>query len=220
MPVKGRVDALSATSGEMLSRSAKIRGVPLVPERLETERLLLRTWRPGDLDAFAAMNADERVMRFVGARRPLAREESELLLAQIAAHWEQHGFGLWAMQPRGEGDVDGDGDGPIGFVGLAVPSFLPEVLPAVEVGWRLAPDWWGHGLATEGARASVASAWEALGLRRLLSIIHPDNERSLRVAAKLGMRSGRDRLLPGSRARVRVLELDAAPAPAPAPPAA
>lgn len=181
---------------------------------METERLLLRTWRPGDLDAFAALNADERVMRFVGARRSLAREESELLLAQITAHWERHGFGLWAVQPLENGSE------PIGFVGLAVPSFLPAVLPAVEVGWRLAPDWWGQGLATEGARASVASAWEALGLRRLLSIIHPDNERSLRVAAKLGMRPGRDRLLPGSQARVRVLELAAAatPAPGPAPP--
>jgi RimJ/RimL family protein N-acetyltransferase len=176
--------------------------VTLFPERLETERVLLRTWRRDDLDAFAAMNADERVMRFVGARRPLAREESERLLGQIVAHWERHGFGLWAMQPRGDA-------APIGFVGLAVPAFLPAVLPAVEVGWRLTPGWWGHGLATEGARASVAAAWEALGLRRLLSIIHPDNERSLRVAAKLGMRPGPDRLLPGSNARVRVLELDA-----------
>jgi RimJ/RimL family protein N-acetyltransferase len=187
----------------MLSRRRRSRVVSLVPERLETERLLLRTWRPDDLDAFAAMNADERVMRFVGGRRPLAREESERLLGQIVGHWERHGFGLWAVQPRG------DGAEPIGFVGLAVPAFLPAVLPAVEVGWRLAPGWWGHGLATEGARASVAAAWEALGLRRLLSIIHPDNERSLRVAAKLGMRPGRDRLLPGSSARVRVLELDA-----------
>lgn len=177
---------------------------------METERLLLRMWRPGDLDAFAALNADERVMRFVGARRPLTLSESELLLAQITGHWERHGFGLWAVAPRG----DGDGDAAIGFVGLAVPSFLPAVLPAVEVGWRLAPDWWGRGLATEGARASVASAWEALGLRRLLSIIHPDNERSLRVAAKLGMRPGLDRLLPDSRARVRVLELDADALPA------
>ena len=192
---------------------------------METERLLLRMWRPGDLGAFAALNADERVMRFVGARRPLTLSESELLLAQITGHWERHGFGLWAVAPRADGDGDGggDGDAAIGFVGLAVPSFLPAVLPAVEVGWRLAPDGWGRGLATEGARASVASAWEALGLRRLLSIIHPDNERSLRVAAKLGMRPGLDRLLPGSRARVRVLELDADALPAllspPSPPA-
>jgi RimJ/RimL family protein N-acetyltransferase len=179
--------------------------VPLVPDRLVTARLVLRTWRAEDLDAFAALNADPRVMRFVGARRPLARNESERLLEQISDHWARHGYGLWAVTRRD------DGGEPIGFVGLAVPSFLPSVLPAVEVGWRLAADVWGHGLATEGARASVACAWEALGLRRLVSIIHPDNERSLRVAAKLGMRPGRDRLLPGSRQRVRVLELEAAP---------
>jgi RimJ/RimL family protein N-acetyltransferase len=177
--------------------------VARVPERLETDRLVLRTWRADDREPFAALNADARVMAHVGARRPLARDESERLLAQITRHWDEHGFGLWAVERRC------DGAGPIGFVGLAVPSFLPAVPPAVEVGWRLAAAWWGRGYATEAARASVDCAWTALRLERVVSIIHPANERSLRVAAKLGMQPGRDRLLPGTRERLRVMELDA-----------
>ena len=79
----------------------------------------------------------------------------------------------------------------LGFVGLAVPSFLPSVLPAVEVGWRLARPAWGRGLATEGARASLRHAFGELDLEAVISIIDPANERSIRVAEKLGMRRGR-----------------------------
>ena len=81
-----------------------------------------------------------------------------------------------------------------GFVGLAIPSFLPSVLPAVEVGWRLGREHWGQGYATEGARAAVAHGLGALGLAQVLSIVHPANARSIRVAEKLGMRpAGRRR---------------------------
>jgi RimJ/RimL family protein N-acetyltransferase len=95
----------------------------------------------------------------------------------------------------------------IGFAGLAIPSFLPVILPAVEVGWRLAPAWWGRGLATEAARASIAFGFERLGLRSIVSVIDARNERSLRVAEKLGMRPGPDRLHPVTRRRLRVMEL-------------
>src|SRR5262249_43265932 len=78
----------------------------------------------------------------------------------------------------------------LGFVGLAVPSFLPAVLPAVEVGWRLAREAWGQGLATEGARAALHQAFAELRLRSVISIIEPGNERSIRVAEQLGMRPG------------------------------
>lgn len=75
----------------------------------------------------------------------------------------------------------------IGFIGLSVPGFLPAVLPAVEVGWRLARDVWGQGLATEGGRASIQHGFGALGLDRIVSIIHPHNVASRRVAEKLDM---------------------------------
>jgi RimJ/RimL family protein N-acetyltransferase len=90
-----------------------------------------------------------------------------------------------------------------------VPSFLPAVLPAVEVGWRLARGAWGRGLATEGARAAVAEAFGPLGLARVIAIVEPGNARSLRVAARLGMRASADRVHPVTRRRLRVLELSA-----------
>jgi RimJ/RimL family protein N-acetyltransferase len=169
---------------------------------IETERLLLRPWRPAeDVDALSAVNADPAVMRWVTPNRPLRREETAEQVDRIVRHWDEHGFGLWAVTPRD------DGAACIGFAGLAIPSFLPAVLPAVEVGWRLAPEWWGRGLATEAAQASVRHGFEALGLRSIVSIIDGRNERSLRVAEKLGMRPGPDRVHPVTRRRLRVLEL-------------
>ena len=96
----------------------------------------------------------------------------------------------------------------IGFAGLAIPSFLPQILPAVEVGWRLGSASWGRGYATEAARASVAFGFERLGRRSVVSVVEPGNARSLRVAEKLGMRPGPDRLHPVTRRRLRVMQLD------------
>ncbi|HEX2103756.1 MAG TPA: GNAT family N-acetyltransferase [Solirubrobacteraceae bacterium] len=169
---------------------------------VETPRLRLRPWRAADdLPALTATCADPEVMRFVAPHRPLRADESAALLARIEDHWREHGYGLWALEPRA------NGAGCIGFTGLAIPSFLPELLPAVEIGWRLDRAWWGRGLATEAARASVAYAFETLGLASVVSIIDARNERSLRVARKLGMRPQPDRLHPVTRRRLRVMEL-------------
>ena len=174
----------------------------MIHPSVETARLLLRPWRPAeDLDALAALNADPAVMRWVAPNRPLTRTESAEELDRIIRHWDEHGFGLWAIVPRQVGA------GCIGFAGLAVPSFLPAVLPTVEVGWRLAPDRWGQGLATEAARASVEYGFATLGLKAIVSIIDERNARSLRLARRLGMRPGADRLHPITRRRLKVMEL-------------
>jgi RimJ/RimL family protein N-acetyltransferase len=180
----------------------------VIPPSLETDRLLLRPWRPAeDLEALVALNADADVMRWVTPNRPLRREETADFLDRAVRHWDEHGFGLWAVVPRSE-----PGAPCIGFAGLAIPAFLPAVLPAVEAGWRLASGWWGRGLATEAARASVAFGFERLGLRSIVSIVDARNERSLRVAEKLGMRPGPDRLHPVTRCRLRVMEVGREPA--------
>jgi RimJ/RimL family protein N-acetyltransferase len=178
-----------------------------------TERLVLRSWRPSDRAPFARLNADPDVVEFLNDGVPFTRAQSDELFDAIQLHWEQRGFGLWCAAARE------DPDECLGFVGLAVPSFLPSVLPAVEVGWRLARPAWGRGLATEGARASLRHAFEELELEAVISIIDPDNARSIRVAEKLGMRRGGAHVHPRTRRRLLAYEIssqDAAFSPRPA----
>lgn len=101
----------------------------------------------------------------------------------VIEHWQQHGFGFWAVELR---QPDGNGRF-IGFVGVAYPSFLPELGDRPELGWRLASDTWGQGFATEAAVAARDDPFNRLGVGELISIIHPDNTRSQRLATKLGM---------------------------------
>jgi RimJ/RimL family protein N-acetyltransferase len=167
----------------------------------DTERLHLRRFSAGDREPFAALNADPEVVRYVGDGHPMTRADSDALLDAIDAHWAQHGFGLWCAAPRAEPDAC------LGFVGLAVPSFLPSVLPAVEVGWRLARPAWGRGLATEAARASLDHAFGALALESVISVIDPGNARSIRVAEKLGMRRAAAHVHPVTRRRLDAYEI-------------
>jgi RimJ/RimL family protein N-acetyltransferase len=151
------------------------------PPELLTERLRLRAWRDDDLDAFAELCADPEVMRWHGANgETKTREQSAEQLAGFRAQWDVRGFGLWCA-------ADPATDECMGFVGLAVPTFLPEVMPTVEVGWRLARKWWGQGFATEGGRRSVEFAFDTLGLDRIVSITRPENRNSWNVMEKLGM---------------------------------
>ncbi len=145
---------------------------------LQTERLRLRRWRPADAAPFAALNADPRVMEHFPAL--LSREESDAAMARIEAHFDQHGFGLWAMEIAGVAPF-------AGFIGLAVPRFEALFTPCVEIGWRLAAEYWGRGFATEGAKAALAFGFESLRLEEIVSFTVPGNVRSRRVMEKLGM---------------------------------
>jgi RimJ/RimL family protein N-acetyltransferase len=143
------------------------------------ERLVLRRWREGDLEPFAAMNADARVMQFMPAR--LTREESDALVERIELHFRERGFGLFAAELHESGAF-------IGYIGLAVPRFGAKFTPCVEIGWRLGAEYWGRGLATEGARAVLKYAFETLGLKEIVSFTVPANTASRRVMEKIGMR--------------------------------
>jgi RimJ/RimL family protein N-acetyltransferase len=164
-----------------------------------TGRLLLRRWRPEDAEPMAALNADPEVMRFIGDGAPSTRAGSDELLGRFEREWDERGFGLWAVEEHAAPGV------LLGFCGLTVPMFLPPVLPAVEVGWRLARPAWGRGVATEAARAALAFGFEQHGMRQIIAVVHPANDRSLRVCAKLGMQPRRDQLHPITRRRLRVL---------------
>ncbi len=148
------------------------------PNELRTGRLLLRRWRPEDLEPFAAMNADPEVMEFFPA--PLERASSDALVARIEAGFVEHGFGLWALEVASDG-------GFIGFTGLSVPGFEAACTPAVEIGWRLARRAWGQGYATEAATAALDAAFGPLGLTDVVSFTSSANLRSQAVMRRLGM---------------------------------
>ena len=149
----------------------------MVPELL-TPRLRLRRWQPADLEPFAAMNADPRVMEFLPTR--LDRRASEAIIARAEASFETNGFGLWAVELVQGGSF-------AGYVGLLKPSFDAPFTPCVEIGWRLAAGAWGQGYATEGARAALRYGFEELELDEILSWTVPANVRSRRIMTKLGM---------------------------------
>jgi ribosomal-protein-alanine N-acetyltransferase len=157
---------------------------------LRTPRLLLRAWGDADRAAFAAMNADPVVMADLPA--PLDRAGSDALLDRLAAQHAARGFTCWALEVTDPALLERTGGGaPAGFAGLSVPGFVPPFAhhePCVEVGWRLAAPWWGHGLATEAAAASLAYAGAVLNLPEVVSFTTPRNARSIAVMRRLGMR--------------------------------
>ena len=147
-------------------------------DAIETERLLLRRWRDSDRAPFQKINADPRVMEFMPGL--LSTQQSDDLVTRIQQHFDRHGYCVYAAELIAEQRF-------IGFIGLNIPSYDAPFMPAVEIGWRLAFDCWGRGLATEGARAVVHLAFETLGLTSLVSFTVPQNQRSRRVMEKIGM---------------------------------
>jgi RimJ/RimL family protein N-acetyltransferase len=145
---------------------------------LQTERLLLRQWRDADLEPFARLNADPRVMAYFPA--PIARADSDAAVLRWRSQIAERGWGLWAAELRSSGEL-------LGFVGLQVPAAELPFSPCVEVGWRLAHEHWGHGYATEGARAALQFGFERLGLNEIVSFTALGNARSRAVMRRLGM---------------------------------
>lgn len=160
--------------------------------RLETGRLLLRRPVPDDGDAFAELLADPEVMRFIGGET-VAREGVQAALERWLRRWDVNGFGPFAVERRADRQV-------IGRVGLIVwdrrtwvESSLAEAGDHArpELGWVFARAHWGQGYATEAAGALRTWARREQGIRWLISLIHPANIRSRRVAERLGATPGR-----------------------------
>jgi RimJ/RimL family protein N-acetyltransferase len=144
---------------------------------LRTERLLLREWRDDDLGPWAAMNADPLVREFLGG--PIDRDQAAASIARYRVGWAERGWGWWAVEVTRTGAF-------IGFAGL---DQIDEGAPVsgVEIGWRLAREAWGHGYATEAARACLAYGFEVLARPEILAIAAPGNHRSHAVMRRLGM---------------------------------
>jgi ribosomal-protein-alanine N-acetyltransferase len=145
---------------------------------LTTQRLRLRRWEDSDLGPFASLNADPEVMRYFPA--PLTVPESNDFVQRIERHFELHGFGLWAVDVL-------DGHEFAGFVGLWSATFEADFTPAVEVGWRLARQFWGRGIASEAATAALTDGFNRFHLPEVVSFTATINHPSRRVMEKLGM---------------------------------
>ncbi len=149
---------------------------------IETERLLLRQLREDDLDLYhTRIFGDPDVMRYLPAGKPVPRERTQAMMARFKEHWEQHQFGVWAV-------VDKSQDELIGHCGL---QWLTET-PEVEVLYALAKPYWGHGLATEAARASVRFGFEQVKLDRIIALAMPANLGSRRVMEHIGLKYEKD----------------------------
>jgi RimJ/RimL family protein N-acetyltransferase len=155
---------------------------------LTTERLVLRPFRDGDLDAYAALCADPEVMRFMGDRGVLSRDDAWRQMAMLVGHWTLRGYGMWALEDRASGRL-------AGRAGLHYPDGWPEP----EIGWALARPFWGQGLAFEASRAALGHAFGTLGWTRAISLIDAANQRSIRLAERLGERFEREVTLRGHR---------------------
>ncbi|OZG75281.1 GNAT family N-acetyltransferase [Hahella sp. CCB-MM4] len=147
-----------------------------IPLRLETDRLILRQFQEQDFESYRKIVSDPEVMRYVGAGKPLSAASAWQNLALVIGHWQLRGYGLWALELRNHPGLI------IGRAGL----YFPEGWPGLEIGWLLQRSAWGNGYATEAARAVKALAGRWMPELGLISLIHPKNHRSVRVAERLG----------------------------------
>ena len=143
---------------------------------MTTPRLILRPFEPADAQPLYRILFQENILQYFPTTTPPTLERMQAFVTRHLAHWDDHGFGWWAVQPR-------DGNTLIGWNGL---QYLPET-DEVEVGYLLSRDYWGRGLATEGARVGLQFGFETLGLTRIIGLVHPENTASQRVLQKIGM---------------------------------
>jgi RimJ/RimL family protein N-acetyltransferase len=160
-------DGLAASGGRA--------GMNLAIPKLCTERLLLRSFSQDDFEAFAEIVSDPEVVRYLDDGAPISREDCWRGMALFVGHWHLRGYGWWAVEERGTGRF-------LGRIGL----YNPEGWPGIEIGWLLDRRAWGSGLATEGATAALAYAFDVVHANHVISLIDPRNTRSIRVAEKLG----------------------------------
>ena len=162
---------------------------PPIPS-VETERLLLRAIQPEDLDKYhSRLFADPEVMRFLPGGRPIPRERLDGLVERSHHHWRRYGYGVWVVLDRAPGEI-------IGQCGL---RFVEEA-EETEVLYALARNYWGRGLATEGARAALEFGFDNAGLERIVGFADRGNVASCKVMEHLGMEN---------HGPIRIFEMDA-----------
>ena len=153
---------------------------------LLTERLVLRPLEESDLDAYTEMLGTPELRRAFHLAGPPSRREAWLGMAQWRGQWELRGSGQFAVEERASGRF-------VGRAGLHRPE--QDDWPGLEVGWALHPNWWGRGYATEAGAASLAYAFDVMGVAEVFSVILPENLPSQAMARRLGLALVRERVL-------------------------
>jgi ribosomal-protein-alanine N-acetyltransferase len=143
----------------------------------ETPRLHFRRFTPDDLHALAAIRADADVMKYIGPGRTESIDEVRAKLVKVWTHWDQHGFGYWALIDKATSKL-------AGWCGL---SYLEDT-EDIEIGYGLAKSYWGKGLATEAAAAVMKYGFVQLRLERIVAVAYPENIPSQVIMKKLGMK--------------------------------
>ncbi|MBT2382964.1 GNAT family N-acetyltransferase [Streptomyces sp. ISL-11] len=156
---------------------------------IRTPRLILRRWHDDDLVPLADIHADPQVMHWIGDGSPRDLEQTAEDIERWEEDWDEEGFGVFAVELLGSGEL-------AGAVGLSVPEYLPEVLPAVEISWRLGHQFWGQGYASEAAHATLEFALQDRGLDRVISVDRLGNDASENIVRKLGMTPERETVHP------------------------
>ena len=144
---------------------------------LQTPRLLLRQWQDDDLPAFAELNGDAEVMTYFP--QPLSQQQSDETAEKLRNHISEHGWGVWAVELLDNKEF-------VGAIGLFPNAITPRG-EAVEIAWRLRRQFWGHGYATEGAKAALLFAFEVLNLNAIIALTASINKPSRKVMERLGM---------------------------------
>jgi RimJ/RimL family protein N-acetyltransferase len=169
---------------------------------LETERLILRPFAIDDLEALVRLQTEEAFWWYPLRRGMTAAETEEVLGRFVSCASDPERPIFHAVVLRSTGTL-------IGWAGLAVPDFLPEILPAIEVGWRFGAEFWGRGYATEAASTALDWGFDELGYERIVAIYEPENSASGRVMDRLGFGPGRTTVEPKRDVPLLVRTIDA-----------
>lgn len=145
---------------------------------IETERLILRQWEESDYLPFIGMGFDPEVMKYFP--KCLTQEESINFIKAVTSIIDENKWGFWAVELKESQEF-------IGFIGLLNQPIQFDFSPCIEIGWRLAKDFWGQGYATEGAKAALEYAFNTLNLDKVVSFTPSVNKPSESVMKKLGM---------------------------------
>lgn len=146
---------------------------------IETDRLILRTWQASDTEPYFQLNQDPKVLEFLPG--PLTMPQVQTFIQNMQQQWEESHYTLWAVEEKSSGQF-------IGFIGLNNLDLSPVLPSSVEIGWRLASAFWNKGYATEGAKVALNYGFEQCHLSEITAITVPQNQRSLHVMDKIGLK--------------------------------